>query len=74
MSLKCCEDEPENELFLYDHETHDVWATLGVSLLLILNLGHNLISCTKAFHGRPLVTLIFKIHLSSADQKLSQVE
>ena len=44
------------------------------SLLLTLKLAHNLISCTTAFHNRPLVTFISKIHLSSADQKLSWVE
>lgn len=44
------------------------------SLLLILKLAHNLISYTTAFHNRPLVTFIFKIHLSSADQKLAWVE
>lgn len=55
----------------------DLTCCLGqvkVSLLLILNPAHNLISCIKAFHNRPLVTFIFKIHLRSADQKLSRVE
>lgn len=68
MSLEHSEDKFENKLSPVTVKPCCL-GQVQVSLLLIQSTLLRIL-----FHNRSLVTFIFKIHLSSADQKLSRVE